>query len=119
MSATEGVPLITATPTRSATELFGVRAAPKNARDRLIDTAINLFYGKGFHAVGLDQIVDETGVTKTTFYNRFESKDDLIIAAIQTRDEWESAAWNRAVRELAGDDPRSQLLGYFDVLDIW
>ena len=105
--------------TRSAAELFGVREVPKNARGRLIDTAINLFYVNGFHAIGLDRIIDETGVTKTTFYKHFDSKEDLIIAAIQTRDAWESAAWDRAVREMAGDDPRSQLLGYFDVMDIW
>jgi len=109
----------TATLTRSAADLFGVRAVPKNARDRLIDTAINLFYMNGFHAIGLDRIIDETGVTKTTFYKHFDSKEDLIIAAIQTRDAWESAAWDRAVREIAGDDPRAQLLGYFDVMDIW
>lgn len=104
---------------RSASELFGVRSAPRNARDRLIDTAIDLFYAHGFNAVGLDRILHETGVTKTTFYKYFASREDLVVAAIRRRDEWESKAWRRAVRKLAGLDPRRQLLAMFDVLDIW
>ena len=108
-----------ALPTKSASELFGVREPAKNARDRLLDTAIDLFYANGFHAIGLDQIIEKTGVTKTTMYKYFESKEDLILAALKKRDEWESAAWNRAVKQLAGDDPRGQLLAYFDVMDVW
>lgn len=104
---------------KSAAELFGVRAAPKNARDRLLDTAIDLFYTHGFHVVGLDRILAETGVTKTTFYKHFESKDDFVVAAIERRDAWEARAWNRAVKKLAGNDPRKQLLAMFDVLDLW
>jgi AcrR family transcriptional regulator len=104
---------------KPAAELFGVRSVAKNGRDRLIDKAIDLFYAHGFHAVGLDQVIAEAGVTKTTFYKHFESKDDLIVAAIARRDEWETAAWDRAVRKLAGRDPRKQLLAVFDVLDAW
>src|SRR6185295_10175921 len=104
---------------RPAKDLLGNRAVPKNARDRLINTAIDLFYTHGFHVVGLDRILDETGVTKTTFYKHFDSKDDLVVAAIKRRDEWETAARNRAVKKLAGNDPRRQLLAIFDVLDQW
>jgi AcrR family transcriptional regulator len=104
---------------RSAAELFGLPPAPTNGKERLVHKAIDLFYRQGFHAVGLDQIIAEVGVTKTTFYKHFESKDDLVIAAIMRRDEWEMEAWDRAVRKLAGDDPRRQLLAIFDVLDVW
>lgn len=106
-------------PAKSAADLFGVREPPKNARDRLLDTAIDLFYANGFHAIGLDQIINETGVTKTTFYKHFPSKEDLILASLQRRDEWEAGAWDRAVKQIAGDDPRAQLLAYFDVMDVW
>jgi AcrR family transcriptional regulator len=58
-------------------------------------------------------------VTKTTFYKHFESKDDLMVAAVERRDEWESQAWGRAVRKLAGDDPAAQLLAMLDVMDVW
>jgi AcrR family transcriptional regulator len=104
---------------RPAAELFGVRSPARNAKDRLIDAAIDLFYSRGFHAVGLDQIIAAVGVTKTTFYKHFASKDDLIVAAIHRRDQWERKAWNRAIRKMAGKDPKSQLLAVFDVLDVW
>jgi AcrR family transcriptional regulator len=104
---------------RTAADLFGAPCVVKNARDRLLVTAIDLFYKHGFHAVGLDRVIAEVGTTKTTFYKYFESKDQLILEAVRERDRWETEAWNRAVRELAGDDPRAQLLGLFDVFDIW
>lgn len=104
---------------RPASELLGTRSVAKNARDRLLDTAIDLFYTHGFNAVGLDRILAETGVTKTTFYKHFESREDLMVAAVERRDAWERAAWNRAVRQRGGDDPRRQLVALFDVLDAW
>jgi len=104
---------------RSVVELLGVMDVPAVGRDRLVATAIELCYRRGFNAVGLDQILAEAGVTKTTFYKHFESKDELVVAAIKMRDEWEKQAWMRAVHKLAGDDPRAQLLAMFDVLDLW
>ena len=106
-------------PRPSASKLLGVRAAPKNAKERLLDTAIDLFYTHGFHVIGLDRILSETGVTKTTFYKHFESKDDFVVAAIERRDAWESKAWARAIKKIAGNDPRKHLLAVFDVLDLW
>lgn len=112
------MPMITQ---KTAAELFGLQedAHPKNARDRLINKSIDLCYVHGFNAVGLDQILDQVGLTKTTFYKYFQSKDDLLVEAVKKRDEWETQAWRNAVRELAGDDPRAQLLALFDVMDIW
>jgi AcrR family transcriptional regulator len=90
-----------------------------STRDRLIETAMTMFYQNGFHAIGLDQILDEVGVTKTTFYNHFESKDDLILEVLETRDTREREEWLRSMRDKGGDDPRSQLLALFDLLDDW
>jgi len=104
---------------RTAAELFGQREIAKSGRERLEDIAIELFYLHGFNAVGIDQVLAEAGVTKTTFYKHFESKDDLIISALKKRDRMEREAWQRAVRTIAGDDPREQLLGLLDVVDIW
>jgi AcrR family transcriptional regulator len=104
---------------KTAVELLGVPDPPTTGRDRLILHAIELFYSHGFNAVGIDQIIESAGVTTTTFYKHFESKDDLMVAAVKQRDEWESAAWGRAIYKVAGDDPRAQLLALFDVLDEW
>ena len=100
-------------------ELFGLPDPPKEGKGRLVHAAIELFYSQGFQAVGVDQIITAAGVANTTFYTHFESKDDLLVAAIQQRDEWEMQAWTNAVQKLSGDNPKDQLLGFFDVLDIW
>lgn len=105
--------------TKTVSELFGVPKPPQTGRERLVAAAIELFYAHGFQAVGLDQIIAAAGVTKTTFYKHFESKDELMVVAVQTRDAWEMEAWDRAVRTIGGDDPRAQLLAFFDVLDTW
>src|SRR5262250_735250 len=93
------------TQNKSITELLGLPDAPRPGRERLVAVAVELFYRRGFGAVGVDQIIEAAGVTKTTFYKHFEGKDDLMVAAVQRRDEWEAQAWDRAVRKLAGDDP--------------
>jgi AcrR family transcriptional regulator len=107
------------TRTKTVTELFDLPAPPATGRERLVAAAIELFYTHGFAAIGLDQVIEAAGVTKTTFYKHFEGKDDLMVAAVKRRDEWESQAWERAVRKVAGDDPASQLLGMIDVMDLW
>jgi AcrR family transcriptional regulator len=104
---------------KSAAELFGLPDPPRTGRERLVATAVDLFYRNGYGAVGIDRIIAAAGVTKTTFYKHFESKDDLMVAAVKRRDEWESLAWDRAVRQLAGDDPAAQLLAMIDVMDLW
>src|SRR5438034_2756008 len=104
---------------RTAAQLLGIPDESTSGRERLIDKAIDLFYSHGFNAVGIDRIIAAAGVTKTTFYKHFESKDELMVAAVKKRDDWESAAWGRAVQAAAGDDPRRQLMALFDVLDEW
>jgi AcrR family transcriptional regulator len=108
-------------PMKSASELLGLPDAPKTGRERLLAAAIELFYRHGFGAVGVDRVVAKAGVTKTTFYKHFEGKEDLMVAAVRQRDEWESQAWDRAVRKLAGDppSPARQFLAMLDVMDVW
>lgn len=57
------------------------------ARDRLLETAVRLFYAEGVHTVGVDRVIAEAGVAKATFYHHFPSKDDLVVAYL--RAEWE------------------------------
>ncbi|MGP1347622.1 MAG: TetR/AcrR family transcriptional regulator [Phycisphaerales bacterium] len=104
---------------RPVHELFGQPPPASTGRERLIAAGVDLFARFGFHAVGLDRVIEQAGVTKTTFYKHFESKDELILACIEWRHAWETAAWERAVEKVAGDDPRAQLIGFFDVMDLW
>lgn len=106
-------------PYKSAMELLGVPDKARRGRERLIVTAIELFYRCGFNAVGLDAVLAKAGVSKTTFYKHFESKDALMVAAIERRDQWETRAWDKAVTEIAGDDPLARLRALFEVMDVW
>ena len=93
--------------------------AASTTRQRLIDNAYALFTRQGFHAVGLDRILHETGVSKQTFYNHFQSKDDLVLAVLDKRSEIDLATFRDMLCEFAGDDPRAQLDAIWDVLDAW
>lgn len=55
-------------------------------RLHLITTAFTLFYQKGVHAVGINEILAESGVAKKTLYHHFSSKDDLVLAVLEYRD---------------------------------
>ncbi|HZK79669.1 MAG TPA: TetR/AcrR family transcriptional regulator, partial [Humisphaera sp.] len=82
---------------------------PSSTREKLIQSAYDLFRKFGFHAAGLDQIIKKAGVAKGTFYNHFESKDALILAVL----EWRDASWPDNLRDTlrrhGGDHPRDQL----------
>ena len=56
------------------------------ARERLLRTASDLFYREGIHAVGVDRIIAEAGVTRATFYRHFPSKEDLVEAYLGVED---------------------------------
>ena len=88
-----------------------------DTRSRLIEAAQDLFYREGFHAVGLDRLLTEVGVTKTTFYNHFASKEELVLEVMRARDQWWRHVFARRLQERAGDDPATQLRAVFDVLD--
>lgn len=103
----------------TAAELLGAPEIPRRGRERLVAIAMELFYRHGFNAVGLDAIIAEAGVSKTTFYKHFESKTQLMVAAVEWRDRHETRAWRRAVRLLAGNDPRRQIRAHFEVMDRW
>lgn len=82
-------------------------------REQLIKTAQNLFSKYGFHAVGIDTILEESGVAKRTLYNHFRSKEELILAVLRYYDQRFRNELMRAVEGRAAD-PRKQLLALFD-----
>ena len=90
-----------------------------NTRQRLIECAFELFGRSGFHAVGLDQIIADVGVSKQTFYNHFESKDDLVLAVLKYRHEREGETFDRILTSVAGKDARDRLYGIFTAMHKW
>ena len=88
-------------------------------RDRLMHTAYELFSREGFHGVGMDRILDAVGVSKQTFYNHFESKEDLMLAVLQHRSRYEIDLFEQSLRQHGGLDPAARLYALWDVLDEW
>ncbi len=87
-------------------------------RDELVQKALQVFYRNGFHATGMDQLVRETGISKTSMYKYFQTKDDLILACLHVRDV-QFRHWF-ANRVEALEPRREHQLGViFDVLDEW
>lgn len=84
---------------------------------RILDVASELFYWRGIHAVGVDTIAAESGVTKRTLYDRFGSKDNLVVAYLEARDRrWRSLVEQRLAEQA---DPAARVLVPFDVLPEW
>jgi AcrR family transcriptional regulator len=88
---------------------------PRSKRDKLVETALDLFMREGFHATGIDRILTEAGVAKMTLYHHFRSKDDLILAALRLRDERFRNEFMRRM-DKSTDDPAERLCAIFDVL---
>ena len=87
-------------------------------RDELVQKALRAFYRNGFHATGMDMLAAETGISKTSMYKHFRTKEDLIIAVLRLRDENFRNWLFRRMEELA-DTPREQLIAMFDALEEW
>jgi AcrR family transcriptional regulator len=89
------------------------------ARERILDTAYELFSRHGTRAVGVDRIIAECGIAKMTLYRNFPSKDDLIMAFLERRGERWTKAWLQAEAERRGDTPAARLLAIFDTFETW
>jgi AcrR family transcriptional regulator len=56
-------------------------------RERIVSAASKLFYGEGIRRVSMDAVAEKAGVTKKTLYYHFKSKDDLVVAYLDGRDQ--------------------------------
>ncbi|MDH3977251.1 MAG: TetR/AcrR family transcriptional regulator [Gammaproteobacteria bacterium] len=92
-------------------------------RDHLVETAMKLFCKHGFRATGIDTVLAESGVAKKTLYNHFRSKDELIIATLQKRDDdfmaFARGGVTRLAPEQTGDPNMARVLALFDAIDEW
>jgi AcrR family transcriptional regulator len=92
-------------------------------REHLLVTAQKLFNKYGFHATGIDLVQAESGVSKTTMYKYFKSKDDLIQAVLERRhDQFNVWIKNRAEelseKNYPGEE-EARVLAMFDALTEW
>ena len=89
------------------------------ARERILDTAYELFSRRAVRDVGIDEVIERAGVAKATLYRHFPSKDDLVIAFLELREERWTVAWVEAEARRRGSTPEEQLLAIFELFDEW
>jgi AcrR family transcriptional regulator len=87
----------------------------RSARDRVFETASDLFYRKGIRAVGVEAIAAEANTTKMSLYRNFPSKDELVAAWLRDHDTKFWLRWD-AMTQKHPDEPGKQLLAAFTLL---
>lgn len=89
------------------------------ARERLLDTAYALFQRNTLNTVGVDRIVAEADVAKTTLYRHFPSKDELTVSVLRHHEDVWIRDWLEQAIERRGGTAAARLLGLFDAFDDW
>jgi AcrR family transcriptional regulator len=86
---------------------------------RIMSVAYELFSRRGVRDVGVNELMERSGVAKATFYRHFPSKDSLVLAFLEQRDkQWTmDLILSEALRRHS--TPREQLLAIFDVFGEW
>jgi AcrR family transcriptional regulator len=80
--------------------------------DKILDTADRLFYGQGYNATGINQVIEEADIAKASLYKHFESKTDLLIAYIKrTHERWHERLQAHVSK---ASTPKEKLLAIFD-----
>jgi AcrR family transcriptional regulator len=90
-----------------------------SARERIDQSAYELFSRRGVRGVGVDEVVARSGVAKMTLYRHYPSKDQLALAFMRRREELWTRAWLQAEVERRTADAAERLLAIFDVFDKW
>lgn len=88
------------------------------AARRILDSASELFYRRGIVSVGMDLVAEHAGTTKKTIYDRFDSKDGLVVAYLDERARrWQTFVTGRLERSRATGERR--VLVVLDALEEW
>jgi AcrR family transcriptional regulator len=90
-----------------------------SAHERLLNAAYELFSKRGIRAVGTDEVIERAGVAKATLYRHFATKNDLVLAVLQRREELWTHGLIEAQSAQRGSTPEDQLLAIFDVMHDW
>jgi AcrR family transcriptional regulator len=89
------------------------------ARQRILETAYDLFSQRGVRDVGVDEIIARSGVAKATLYNHFPTKNQLVLAFLDLREERWTFEMVETEARARGQTPEEQLLAIFDVFGEW
>jgi len=94
--------------------------APKEARaarERILETATDLFASQGYRATGINEVIDKSGVAKATFYHHFPNKADLCLAYLKNRNSTELNSIKNFIAKKR--TPWSRFLGVIESLEPW
>ena len=94
-------------------------APAKPARQRILETAYDLFSRRGVRAVGIDEVVERANVAKATLYRHFKTKDDLVLAFLAEREQLWTLGFVELEARQRGATAEERLLAIFDVFDEW
>jgi AcrR family transcriptional regulator len=111
--STEKIATMAARPATAQASLeagSAIPAAARSARERILETASELFFRHGIRAVGIDTIIARSGVAKMSLYRHFASKDELVVAYLEWRNKTYWEWWDEVLARHSGD-PRAQLKG--------
>ncbi|MBV9311044.1 MAG: TetR/AcrR family transcriptional regulator [Solirubrobacterales bacterium] len=97
----------------------GSRPGGRGARERILEAAYELFSAHGIQAVGIDAVISRSGVARQTLYRHFASKQDLVLAFLERREQEWTRRWLEGEVRRRAEDPRSHLLAIFDIFDEW
>ncbi len=86
-----------------------------NPKQRLLETASELFYSQGYNNTGINQVIDEAGVAKASLYHHFGSKEELCIAYLEAKHKNWFEEVNQFIR--SEDNPKEKILASFDFLE--
>jgi AcrR family transcriptional regulator len=92
---------------------------PADSRGRILAAAYELFSRRGVRDVGVNELIERSGVAKATFYRHFPSKDALVLAFLAQRDQVWTVDAIVGQAKLRGTTPTEQLLAIFDVFGDW
>ncbi|RQS14626.1 TetR/AcrR family transcriptional regulator [Burkholderia sp. Bp9002] len=98
--------------TTTTTRRGAPRRGEPSARERLVETAIELFYQHGIRAIGIDAVLERSGVSKSSLYRTFASKDELIAAFADEQNRRFWVWWDAIVAAHVGR-PREQIDALF------
>lgn len=94
-------------------------ARQASAKERILEAAYELFSRQGTRAVGVDAIIERSGVAKMTLYRHFRSKQDLVLAFLERREQLWTLDWLGGELAARASDPRGRLLAVFDAFHDW
>jgi AcrR family transcriptional regulator len=106
-------------PASAGTAGPGRSAGDRTARERILASAYELFSRHGIRKVGIEAIISHSGVARMTLYRNFASKDDLVLAFLERREQRWTKEWLQSETGRRASTPREQLLAIFDVFDGW